>query len=441
MTDFTFEGKQRTLFLGMMAVGLVCLVATFFAEDAGHHARFWSNFLHNSVFFTGVAFTSLFVYCAFTTAYAGWYTVMKRVWEAYAQFLIVGLVFMLIIAAGVFLHWHHLYHWADESLLDPSNPDKYDAVLAGKSSFLNKYWYGIGTLLIVGTWYVFATRIRSISLDEDRSGTTEYTHHSRLRRWCAAFLPIAGFSSAAIIWQWVMSIDSHWYSTMFAWYTTASWFVSALCLTILTLIYLKSKGYYNNLTDEHLHDLGKYLFAFSIFWTYLWFSQYMLIWYANNGEETIYFHTRINEYPVLFYGNLLINFVLPFLVLMRNSTKRKYGTLIFVSVMVLFGHWWDFFQMIKPGVNPHAGAHGDHGGHADHGHGHDHAHDVAHAVADHAEHASNFASGFTIPGLLEVGTFIGFLGLFLYVAFAQLAKAKLEPENDPYYAESLHHHV
>src|SRR5699024_10175371 len=146
------------------------------------------------------------------------------------------------------------------------------------------------------------------------------------------------------------SVDPHWYSTLFAWYSSASWAVAAFCLTILVAIWLKSRGYYESITIEHLHDLGKYVFAFSIFWTYLWFAQYMLIWYGNIGEEVVYFQTRVEQYPVLFYGNLVLNFVVPFFIFMSNDSKRRYGTLIFVSVLVFFGHWIDTFLMISPGV-------------------------------------------------------------------------------------------
>lgn len=457
--DFTFPAGAKSLLLGGIALGVICLALTFFMFDDALHTRFWTNYLHNTVFFTGIAFMSLFIYCAFTTAYAGWHTVMKRVWESYSQFLIVGLILMLPLVAGVFLHWHHLYHWTDTSLMDPANPE-YDHILAGKSGFLNKYWYGFGTVIILGVYVLFANRLRSLSIKEDENGTSDWSYHQKMRNWAAAFLPIAGFTSAALIWQWVMSIDAHWYSTMFAWYATASWGCAAFALTILTLIYLKSLGYFENMTDEHLHDLGKYLFAFSIFWTYLWFSQFMLIWYSNNGEETTYFYTRVHQYPVLWYANLAVNFLLPFFVLMRNSTKRKYGTLVFTSLLVLIGHWWDYFMMIKPGALHTAhealghGHHGDHaeGHHDAAAHGADHAadhgaealthvanntEDIAHAV----EHASTFEAGFTLPGLLELGTMLGFLSLFLYVALNQLTKAKLEPQKDPYYEESLHHHV
>ena len=230
-----------------------------------------------------------------------------------------------------------------------------------------------------------------------------------------------------------MSIDAHWYSTLFAWYSTASAFVSMIALTILLIIFLKSNGYYKEVNENHLHDLGKFLFAISVFWTYLWFSQFMLIWYANIGEETIYFKERYNNYPALFFGNLIINFLVPFFVLMRNDTKRKYGSLSFVAIVVLLGHWIDYFLMIKPGALINA-SHSQ-------GHAEDHGGDAAHAVGHGAEHVSNFVAGFSMPGLLEIGTFIGFLGLFMYVSLIVLSKSALVPKNDPYLEESMHHHV
>ncbi len=426
MNQFIFESRLKSILLGFMVLGLVCLGITFFTDDE-LHTRFWTNFLHNSVFFTGIALMSLFIMAAFTTAWSGWHTLVKRIWEAFSLFLIPGLGLMLLVIIGIWGHFHHLYHWADAEAVAS------DPILQGKSSFLNPGWYTFGTLIIVGLWILFAVKIRQLSVDEDVNGTPAYKHHHKIRIWSAAFLPLAGFSSAAIIWQWIMSIDAHWYSTLYAWYTGASWFVAAMALTILTIIFLKSRGYLEKVNIEHLHDLGKYMFAFSIFWTYLWFSQFMLIWYANIGEETVYFLERRENYPVLFYGNLLLNFVAPFLILMRNDTKRKYGTLVFTSIVVFFGHWWDFFQMIKPGARAtamealahHAGEHG-------------------HEAGAHGEMIAEtlpFAMGFTIPGFLELGTMLGFLALFLYLGFGRLTRAALIPKNDPYLAESLQHHV
>jgi hypothetical protein len=419
MNQFTFTSKQKNVLFAFMGLGLLCLILTWFSDDA-LHTRFWSNFLHNATFFTGISFVSLFVITAFTTAWAGWYVGMKRIWEANMQFILVGLGLMLIVALGIWGHFHHLYHWSDEAEVAK------DAVMKGKASFLNKYWYTLSTLIILGMWAFFAYNIRKISLDEDINGKGQadnFKHHRKIRVWSVIFMPLAGFSSAAIIWQWIMSVDAHWYSTLFAWYSGVSWFVSMIAITILTLIYLKSLGYFSHITADHMHDLGKLLFAFSIFWTYMWFSQYMLIWYANVGEETVYFYERLQNYKPLFYANLLINFLLPFFVLMRNDNKRKFGPLAFAAIMVFIGHWLDFFLMIKPGVR----------------------HTALEALGHHhaAGHDTTlpFQMGFTMPGFLEVGTMLGFLALYLFITLRSLSKAALFPKNDPYAEEATHHHV
>jgi len=416
--QFTFTGRQKTLFLILMVIGAVCLGLTFMTDTTPHHARFWTNFLHNSVFFTGISFIGLYWLAAHTLGYSGWHVGLKRVMEAMTLFLPIGLLLLLVIAAGVWGHWHHLYHWAEEGITDPTKSN-YDALIAGKSALLNPVTYTVVTIAVVLVWTAVAYKIRQLSLKEDTDRDVRY--YKSMKVWAAIILPIGAFSSAFCIWLWIMSIDSHWYSTMFAWYTSASWLVSAMCILTLIILYLRSQGYMQHLNNHHIHDLGKYVFAFSIFWTYVWFSQFMLIWYANVGEETIYFRNRMDNFSVLFYGNIIINFLLPFFVLMRSSTKWKAGSLVFVCVIVLFGHWIDFFQMIKPGIWESLS-------HAAHGSGGDHA-----EVAD-------FMMGFHFPGLLEVGTFLGFLGLFLYFVFSRMAKASLIPVNDPYLPESLHYH-
>lgn len=546
MENFVFSSRAKTVTLSFMGIGLLCLVATYFADGGeGHHMRFWTNFLHNSVFFLGIAALAGFTMAAFTTAYAGWFVQFKRVWESFSVFLLPGLFLMGVMIVGLWLQSHHLYHWNDEAAVAE------DAILTHKSSFLNKYWYTFATIGFVGLWYFFFGKMRNISIAEDSDDRDSgFSYHRRYKIYAAVILPIFGFTSAALIWQWIMSIDSHWYSTMFAWYASASLFVAMIALTIMLLIYLKSRGYYSGVNAEHFHDLGKYLFAISIFWTYLWFSQFMLIWYANVGEETIYFRERMDNYPVLFWLNLGINFALPFFVLMRNDTKRKMGTLFFASALVFFGHWLDYFSMIKPGarltlieMEEHGAHHGEeHGedhatlGHDEHADGHegdenatlaageyvsegDNLDQTGHDVDDdeqdgnvhldvesqsdsgvplalefrggppetrgvtdelataadrtdpdvfepnafvqeeyidemelpgHLESAGGhseatqtlgFKSGYTLPGLLEIGTFLGFLGGFLYFVFSQLSRARLEPKHDPYLEESVHHHT
>jgi hypothetical protein len=485
--QFTFEAKQKNVFIGMMVIGLISLIFSYLDNSLPNHTRFWTNFLHNAAFFTGIGFAATFLIAAKITAYSGWHTVFKRLWEAYSLFLLVGLCLMGVVLVGVWGHFHHLYHWADAKTVAG------DAILKGKASFLNKYWYTVATFGFVGVWYFFAQKFRKLSIEQDNASyDTAYPIYIRAKKWGAGFLPIAGFTSVAVIWQWLMSLDAHWYSTMYGWYTIASWVVSMIAITILMLIYLKSLGYYPQVTKEHLHDLGKYLFAFSIFWTYLWFSQYMLIWYANVGEETVYFRIRMGEFPILFYGNLVLNFVLPFLILIRNDTKRKTGSLGFIAAIVLFGHWIDFFQMAKIGpyksAMEHSAAHGSHGAadphakpaaaahaaaadaHATpadphaapapaaHADAHEGLTEQAHAAAAHDTHATvaktdvlepenyfhydpNMTPGYAFPGFLELGTLLGFAGLFLFFVFGQLTKASLVPTNDPYLEETLHHHV
>ena len=429
MNQFTFEAKQKTFLLGFIILGLLCLVLSYFIDSEPMHVRFWTNYLHNTVFFAGIAGISMFILAAFTTAWAGWHTGMKRVWEAFSLFLIPAMVLFLPIIIGMWGHFHHLYHWADPHAVET------DAILKGKSSFLNKYWYTFGTFIILGGWAYFAYKNRSLSVAEDEDGqgvADNYWHHRKMRIYAAIFLPVFGFTSAAVLWQWVMSVDAHWYSTLFAWYSGASLFIAAMAITILMMIYLKGQGYFEHITSNHLHDLGKYLFAISIFWTYMWFSQYMLIWYANVGEETIYYRMRLDNYRPLFFANLIINFVLPFFILMRNDNKRKYGPMAIAAILTLFGHWLDFFLMIKPGARltaleaaaEHAAA-GHHGGEA------------AHA----SEKFLSFAMGFNIPGLLELGIFLGFLAGFVYFVFTRLGKANLVPQNDPYLDEAMHHSV
>jgi hypothetical protein len=215
---------------------------------------------------------------------------------------------------------------------------------------LNPVWYTGGTVGVLVLWYFWASKIRSTSVTQDTEETKSLLLYKQQRRWAASFLPLVGFLVCVFVWQSVMSIDSHWYSTMFAWYSMISMMLGAISMGVMLIIYLKSKGYMEYVSRDHMHDVGKFLFGISVFWTYLWFDQFMLIWYANNGEETIYFKERMNHYPILFWGNLLLNFITPFFILMRNDTKRKYGAMFFVAAIVFFGHWWDFFYMIKPGA-------------------------------------------------------------------------------------------
>ena len=411
--SFNFSSGTKLFTYGLMGVGLLSLILTFIFDKTDHHTEFWAVFLQNTVLFTGVGFLALLIYCAKVTMYSGWHVQFNRVFEAMSQFLFVGFVLLLFLLGGIYLDVHHLYHWSIPGIAD------HDELIRHKKGFLNKEAMAFATVLFVGMWCYFAHKIRSVSVEED---SLEFgANFKKMKTWAAVFLPVGGFSSAAIFWYWIMSIDPHWYSTLFAWYCTASFLATMTAILILILIFLKSRGYYEYVTSDHLHDLGKYLFAFSIFWTYLWFSQFLLIWYANIGEETVYFDTRLQYFKPIFFINLALNFAAPFLILMRNSTKRKVGTLTFAASLVLLGHWVDFFQIVRPGLFNEARLHAVEAGHT-------------------ADFFSTW-SGFTFPSLLDLGSFLFFAGLFLYVVFSYLSSSSLLPKNNAYLDESLNHHV
>ncbi len=402
LTDqFQFTGSQKRFTYGLMGVGVVTLLIGIIMALSGSHTlanKVWVGILVNNMFFLGLALAGLFFIAVNYLGYGGWYLTVKRVPEAMSMFIPVAGVLMLVILVGLWTHSHHIYHWAAEGITDP-NSDNYDKLIAGKAAYLNKPFFTLRVLLYFGIWTFFAHHLRKLSLQEDQiGGTASYT---KSKVYSALFLVLFAVSSSMMAWDLLMSIDSHWYSTLFGWYTFATLFVSGIAAIILLVIFLKANGYLPQVTTEHLHDLGKFMFSFSIFWTYLWFSQFMLIWYANLGESTTYFRTRMDEYPFLFYMVLFINFIIPFFALMTRQSKRQMGMLGTIAVFVLIGHWFDYYLMVVPGAT---------------------------------------GNGITF-GIFEIGLTTGYVGLFLFIVLRQLTKAKLVAARHPFFKESLEHHT
>ncbi|MDB5231882.1 MAG: uncharacterized protein JWN76_2687, partial [Chitinophagaceae bacterium] len=353
---FEIPGKMRTWSLGLIAVGVLALIIGFVTKASGgeeHQTEiFWGTIMYNSIFFLLICNASMFFICATTLAMGGWQLTFRRVAEAISSIVpifgvIAFVVLMYIVFGGKF---HGIYHWLDKDAVSK------DDVLKGKSGFLNPTFFLIWTVLAIGLWSLLGMRMRKLSAESDENPMdTETGKRYIFRNTVTASLFIVWFAltvGSTIPWLWMMSIDAHWYSTMYSWYTFASSFVSGMALICLFVIYLKNKGFLEYTTDEHLHDIGKFMFAFSIFWTYLWFSQYMLIWYANIPEETVYFKNRVQgPYKGIFFLNLIINFICPLLILMKRSAKRNYTLMTFMAVLILFGHWIDFYQMVMGSIS------------------------------------------------------------------------------------------
>lgn len=371
-------------------------------EDAGAHkpwyARVYANIFANSYFFLLISSLSLFFLALQYVANAGWTTVFKRVIEAATKFLPIAagmFILILIIGKTDLFHWAHYEHEG----LKPGDAG-YDKILDGKSWFLNSSFFIGGIVLIPLIWYLMGNKLSSLSKKEDAEGGL--TPFKKSIRWSAGFTVFFAFSISVLSWLAIMSIDAHWYSTIFSVYNFATGFVAALCVITLFVLYLKSIGHLQLVTDEHIHDLGKFIFAFSIFWGYIWIAQLLLIWYAHIPEEVYYYQVRLmDQWKPYFYINLALNFVLPFFALMTRDAKRNPRILATVALLVLLGHWIDVYLMVMPG-----------------------------SIGSLAN-----------LGFLEVGMLLLFSGAFIYLTLIALTKRALVAMNHPYLEESAHHDV
>ena len=350
---------------GLIGVGLIALLYGFIAfhpfEHAGHgenanSTRFWAVLLQNSVFFLLITNASMFFIGITTLAMGGWQVAMKRVPEAISSVVpVLGIITLVILLSIVWGGRTDIFHWIDPELYNPASP-KFDKILNGKKGFLNPVFFTVWSTITIFLWWFLGQKMRSFSLQSDKDGPMDYeTGKKWINKnilWSSLFIVFFGLSVGSTIpWLWIMSIDAHWYSTMFSWYTFASSFVAGMSLIALYIVFLKNRGQLEYVTDEHLHDIGKFMFAFSVFWTYLWFSQYMLIWYANIPEETGYFKIRVQgPFRGIFFLNLVLNFICPLLIFMKKSTKRNWTMVTFMAALIIFGHWIDFWQMVMPGT-------------------------------------------------------------------------------------------
>ena len=384
---FVFKKSYKIVFMVCIVVGVVALAMGLLSKNI-ESSRFWANLLLNNYYFLALALGGVFFVSVHALGESGWHTSIQRIPEALGGFIpVAGILMLITFIPGV----HHMYHW--------SHTEHLDAILEGKKAYLNVPFFYIRFFVYFSVWTALTYFLRKNSIQMDSSADIKF--FKKHRTLSALFVVFFAISSSTSSWDWLMSIDAHWFSTLYGWYVFSGLLVSTIAVCILVLIFLKRQGYMKHVNKEHMHDLGKYLFAFSILWAYLWFSQYLLIWYSNIPEETVYYVQRLKEYDTLFYVNLVLNFVLPFLILMTRNSKRIDAILGGTSAIIFVGHWIDYYLVIMPGL----------------------------------------AGKETSIGIFEPALTIGYIGLFLMVVFYFLSKADLVPKNHPYFKESLDYHT
>ncbi len=352
----------------------------------------WSALYIAALFFMLISLGALAFYAIQNAAQAGWSPVLFRVMEGISSYLIPGAIIVFLIFVAGALDYHKIFIWMDKDVV------AHDRLIQAKSGFLNKTFFLIRAAIFMGGWILYRQYSRKNSLAQDEA--TDNTYYKKNFKAAAAFLVFFIVSESMMSWDWIMSVDPHWYSTLFGWYVFASFVVSAVTVIAMVTLYLKSVGYLEYVNTSHIHDLAKFMFGFSVFWTYLWFSQFMLIWYANIPEEVTYFKTRIEDYNLPFFGMVVLNFVLPILILINTDFKRLTWVVILAGTIILCGHYIDFFNMIMP--------------------------------------ATVGKQWFIGAG--EIGALMFFMGLFILVVFTTLTKAPLLAKRNPLIEESKHFH-
>jgi hypothetical protein len=377
------SARFKNLTYVMMAIGLVTFIAGFIMNPD----KTWANLLVNNYYFLTLALGASFFWALQNITHSGWSAAFLRVPQAMANFIPVVAVLMVPILFGA----NQLYEWTHAGAVE-------DPFIAHKSPYLNMPFFIIRFLLYFATWIFLTQLLRRFSLREDQVGGLKYFHKSEFYSKVFIFALALTFSLSAF--DWIMSIDVHWFSTIFAVRNFVMAFFHASVVITLVIVVLNKLGYMPFLKTSHLRDLTRYIFILSIIWTYTWFAQYILIWYANIPEETVYYLPRTKgEFTPLFYIELIVNWLVPFLLFMSDRMATNRNVIILVCILLMIGHWVDIYLQVIVGTYHHMHL-----------------------------------------GLIEAGTFLGFLGLFAYMTARSLSMAPLVPGNHPYLEESLHHH-
>jgi hypothetical protein len=381
---FHLPKQIRNFLIGFVAIGVICFVITLF-QDA---QRAWYNYLIGYFYWMSIGLFGAFFTAIHHATGAQWSTPIRRLAEGMSSFLPVAGILLIVLFFGM----HHLFEWthAAEVAKDP--------LLSGKSAYLNTPFFIIRSVIGMGIWAGFAWYFCKKSLEQDTVGGVAIT--KQLIKASVIFLPLFALSLTMASFDDIMSVEPHFFSTIFGVYQFSSLFYSGITTLTIIVILMQKRGWLNGLvTEHHLHDLTKWMFAFTVFWAYIAFSQYMLIWYANLPEETFYFIKRQSGgWGYWGLALAILKFILPFFLLIGKWAKTKANYVLSVGVLMLAANWIDLYWLVAP------------------------------AYVDHARW-----------GWQELGIFIGFCGLFGLTVSRFYSRHPLVPIKDPYLVDGVNH--
>lgn len=379
--------SMKTAFMVMIALGVLSFALGWFVDKK----QVFHSYLVSYFYFASLALGGLFFTAIQHATSAGWSVTVRRIAESFASFVPAALIGGLFVVVGA----HSLFEWTHLDVV--AN----DPILRGKQAYLNMTFFIVRLVVFGGGWILFSRKIVGMSLAQDKDGADHWTQS--MIRWSVGFLLFFALSYSLFSVDMMMSLQPHWFSTIWGVYCFAGLFQSTFAFMILMALHIRKKeGWHGVITLDHIHDLAKFLKGFTVFWAYIAFSQFMLIWYANLPEETIFYINRSHGgWWMISMALLGFKFVVPFVCLLPRWTKRTPTHLICVCVLVLVMQFVDLYWIVYPNLS--------------------------------TEHLT--------LGWMEVGIFVGFLGGFLWAIHRFLGRNPLVPAKDPYLEEALSHHV
>lgn len=382
---FKIPHKARLVAWLLTGVGLLALVTGFITDQP----RLWTSLLLNNFFFLSISLGALFFISVQYVTESGWPVMFQRVPSAMTAYIPVAFVVMLALYPGL----QEIYEWAEPGITEK------DELIAFKSPYLNIPFFYLRMVILFAVWIMLAVTMRRLSLREDVEGGIKW--FNKTKHYSMVFIFVFAITFTVAAFDWIMSVDSHWFSTIFGIRAIIASLYYSVAAIVLTVLCLNRAGYFKQMNKYHLNDYARYLFRLSIVWGYLWFMQYLIIWYANIPETTFYYVYRVSEpWTAFFYAELIINWTIPFVVLMSDEVARKKPVIVPLSILLLAGFYISLYLQIKPG-----------------------------------------STGEINIGFTEIGSFAGFAGIFMLLFIRTLSKASLIPVNHPYIKESTEHHL